>query len=487
MFLLSKRSRGISLLFLLLAGCSGGDGGTPALLSGGTTQKPVTPTGVPPTVPTPPTVTPPGSTTPTKPTVMRCQGSGNVHCSGDTILRTDEGITVTASGVQAYGISTTDLLTPNPDATGAKGLRATTGGLAEVRLQRSESGSPASVALLLSNMGISWDGVTERPPVIETFSTQQGRVEIDANGQIVLKPLPAFTDINFYDYATKGAAGTQAHYANNIYFPRTEPVRCPVDHPNCPQVESPPLRIMAGDWKTGGSTPDTLVATHLHGDGATQAGSGVDANGNLVLLSSADGVGVSYPGFKGYRDYGQWSFSYANAARWVTQDTVMINEWGGNDEHNKLRRGTLAFGDVSDPASIPTTGVVSYTGKLYGWFTYNDAEDPHPLAGEIEIVVDFATRSAQVTLSGTRIDEGESPAVPINLVASTTIGAAEFANYFNGHAENSSVAGGLGARFFGPVSAGGSGTGPAEVAGSFSLKGSGGGAVAIGSFLLLKK
>ena len=124
---------------------------------------------------------------------------------------------------------------------------------------------------------------------------------------------------------------------------------------------------------------------------------------------------------------------------------------------------------------------------MYGWFTYNDAEDPHPLAGEIEIVVDFAKRSAQVTLSGTRIDEGESPAVPINLVASTAIGAAEFANYFNGHAENSSVAGGLGARFFGPLSAGGSGTGPAEVAGSFSLKGSGGGAVAIGSFLLLKK
>ena len=226
MFLLSKRSREISLLFLLLAGCSGGDGGTPALLSGGTTQKPVTPTGVPPTVPTPPTVTPPGSTTPTKPTVMRCQGSGNVHCSGDTILRTDEGITVTASGVQAYGISTTDLLTPNPDATGAKGLRATTGGLAEVRLQRSESGSPASVALLLSNMGISWDGMTERPPVIETFSTQQGRVEIDANGQIVLKPLPAFTDINFYDYATKGRPAHRRITPTIFIFPALS--RCAV-------------------------------------------------------------------------------------------------------------------------------------------------------------------------------------------------------------------------------------------------------------------
>ena len=157
---------------------------------------------------------------------MRCQGSGNVHCSGDTILRTDEGITVTASGVQAYGISTTDLLTPNPDATGAKGLRATTGGLAEVRLQRSESGSPASVALLLSNMGISWDGMTERPPVIETFSTQQGRVEIDANGQIVLKPLPAFTDINFYDYATKGRPAHRRITPTIFIFPALS--RCAV-------------------------------------------------------------------------------------------------------------------------------------------------------------------------------------------------------------------------------------------------------------------
>lgn len=152
--------------------------------------------------------------------------------------------------------------------------------------RKRQPGQCGSAAL---NMGISWDGVTERPPVIETFSTQQGRVELDANGLIVLKPLPALTDINFYDYATKGAAGTQAHYANNIYFPRTEPVRCPVDYPNCPQVESPPLRITAGDWKTGGSTPDTLVATHLHGDEATQAGSGVGANGNLVYCPAPTG------------------------------------------------------------------------------------------------------------------------------------------------------------------------------------------------------
>lgn len=151
----------------------------------------------------------------------------DMACTGDLILHTDHGISVTASGVQVYGISTNDLLTPNPAPTLAHGLRPATGGIADVRISKAADGRLATVSLLLSKLGLSWDGKTERPLIIETFSPTQGRVQLDQAGLARLEPLPSFTDLNFFDFAKKGAAGTQAHYANNIYFPRTEPVRCP--------------------------------------------------------------------------------------------------------------------------------------------------------------------------------------------------------------------------------------------------------------------
>ncbi len=465
MFFSFRRGSELSLVFLLLAGCSGSNDG-PVIPKGDTTTD----------------NTQTGTSQPDSTSVMVCPGGPNVQCSGGTILRSDNGIALTASGVQTYGISTNDLQTPNPDTTHAYGLLPASGGIVEVRSQRNDSGQLSGVALLLSKMGLSWDGKTERPQVIDTFSTLQGRVQMDAKGLITLIPLPPPTDLNFYDYAKKGTAATQANYANNIYFPRSEPVRCPSNYPDCPQIESPPMQITSGDWRTGGDLPDSLSAMHLHEDGATQAGFGLDASGNQILLPAADGIGVSYPGFKGYRDYSQWSYAYANIARWVTQDTVMINEWGGNNEHNKMRRGAIAFGQVSDPTKIPATGTATYRGRLHGWFVYDPSQEPYPLAGDVEIVVDFAAHNAELRFINARIDEGTSPAVPVNVSTTIQIGSSSLANYLNGTASNGSISGGIGARFFGPVAGGG----PAEIGGSFSLQGTATDPVAIGSFLLKK-
>jgi hypothetical protein len=412
-----------------------------------------------------------------------CPETGT-QCSGDSIIRSENGIAVTSSGVQTYAISTNDLLQPNPSPGTAYGLQPATGGFADVRVKRDTTGQTTAVTLLLSKFGISWDGTTERPLIIETFGKNQGRVQLNSAGIATLQPLPPPTDINFYDYAIKGAAGTQANYANNIYFPRTEPVRCPSDYPNCPSVESTGVHVKAGDWRTGGTTPDTAWAARLHEDGATQAGYGVDANGNLVLLSSADGIGVSYPGFKGYRDYHQWSFGSANLSSWLTQDTVMINEWGGNYEHNKMRRGFVAFGEASAPTAMPTSGTARYAGSLRGWFSYDKNQDAHVIVGQVEATVNFSTRTIVLTFSGTRVDESSLDVVPVSLTSTLTLGSAEFANYFSGIASNSTMSGGASGRFYGAVGAGSSGTGPAEIAGVFQLQGAGTGPVAIGGVLL---
>ena len=371
----------IAASLTVLGGCSGGGGDT-KLLAGGSSSAD---------------------------SDMSCPAA-DMQCSGSTILRVDNGIGLTASGVQTYATSMNDLLPNNPAPGSAWGLLPATGGIADVRVTRTANGDTTAVALLLSKLGISWDGKTDRPLIIETFEKRQGRVQLDSKGLITLGPLPPPSDLNFYDYWKKGALGTQANYANNIYFPRTD---CAVSG-DCAATETDGIHPGEGDWRRGGLTPDDLWATRLHEDGATQAGLGQDANGNLVLLPAADSVGVPYPGFKGYRDYHQWSYAHTNLSSWITQDTVMIDEWakGAGYEHNKMRRGFVAFGAVTRPSSIPTSGTVRYSGTVRGWFSYKKSEDSYPITGHAEAVVDFAKRTITLSLSGTRID-GKRPVITV--------------------------------------------------------------------------
>ena len=464
MFLSFRPGLASGLFFLLLAGCGGGSSGDAVILASGSQQN-----------------------NPASSTLMSCIGGSIVQCTGDHILKSENGVSLTAYGVQAYGISTNDLQQPNPTPAQAYGLAPGSGGMAEVRVRR-DGGSIVSVALLLSKMGLSWDGKNERPLAIETFETRAGRTELNGKGEITFSALPAPTDLDFYDYGKKGALGTQAHYANNTYFPRTEPVRCPSSNPDCPKVESNGLKIENGDWKTGGTLPDKLVASRLHSDGATQAGWGVDANGGLTLLPSADGPGVSYPGFKGFRNYQQWSYAYANVGGWITQDTVLINEWGGGNEHNKMRRGVVAFGTVTDPAKIPAAGKVTYSGALRGWFSYDSSQDSYPVFGDVQIEVDFSKRIASITISGTRLDEaGITDAVPVSLSASLPVGSGTYANTFTGPVDSGTLQGGLGARFFGPLVGSGSNSGPAEIGGSITMRNPVNGMMALASILLRKQ
>ena len=82
---------------------------------------------------------------------MACP-TNDMACTGDRILHTDHGISVTASGVQVYAISTNDLLNPNPAPTLAYGLQPATGGIADVRISKAADGRLATVTLLLSKL-----------------------------------------------------------------------------------------------------------------------------------------------------------------------------------------------------------------------------------------------------------------------------------------------------------------------------------------------
>ena len=414
-------------------------------------------------------------------TDMICPAA-DMQCSGSTILRVDNGIGLTAFGVQTYATSMNDLLPNNPTPGSAVGLLPASGGIADLRVTRTSSGNTTAVALLLSKLGISWDSKTDRPLIIETFEKRHGRVQLDSQGLVKLGTLPPPSDLNFYDYGKKGALGTQANYANNIYFPRTD---CAASG-DCATVETDGIHASEGDWRRGGLIPDNVFGTRLHEDGATQAGLGLDTNGNLVLLPTADRVGVPYPGFKGYRDYRQWSYAYINLGSWITQDTVMIDEWskGAGYEHNKMRRGFAAFGAVTRPALIPSSGTVRYSGTVRGWFSYKKSEDSYPITGQAEAVVDFAKRTITLSLSGTRIDEGTMDAIPVSLTSTIPLNSA---NYASSIAANDTLAGGVSARFFGGVGTDSSGKGPAELGGVFQLQATGDGPASIGGFLLKRQ
>jgi hypothetical protein len=480
----------VPLLFVaLMAGCGGGAGtsGTapptnnPANPPGG-----AQPPGTNPTNPQPPTEPSPGSGSMT----MSCVDGPNYQCSGGSIIQSENGVALTGSGVQVYGTSTSDLAAQNPSATGAWGLALSTGGVAEIRVAKDSNGIVSQAAVLLSNLGLMWDGRTDRPQIIETFNPTQGRVQLDSRGALNFVALPPSSDLSFYDYAIRGTAATQQHYANNRYFPRTDnPSRCEHSGP-CKDIETTGLQSgrRLGDWREGGIIPDAADAGREHGDGDIHAGD-AQPGSNPPWLEGGTGYGVPFPGSKGYRTLDLWSFQYANLASWLTQDTVSINEWSGTGgEHNKNRRGMVAFGAVSNPTAVPTAGSANYAGIAYGMYSRNGTDDPAFFSGPANVTVNFATREAVVTISNTVLDGGSS--VPVALRAVTTMGPASSnaANYMTGPVDNGTLRGGLSARHFGPVvSTGSSGQGPAEIGGAFSLSNSSSRAAVIGGFIARKQ
>lgn len=425
---------------------------------------------------------------------MSCADGANYQCSGKSIIRTDNGIALTNSGVQVYGKSTSDLASPILDVTTASGFTLTSGGTAEMRLAKDNNGVASNPALLLSNLGISWDSKNERPQIIETFLPTQGRVELGSNDTLTFKPLPDSSDLNFFDFATKGTAATQTNYANNRYFPRTNnPSRCGSDVPagSCPTVETVGPKVETGDWRTGGPNPDILSVDRLHEDGDVHAGNGLPGpNNTATILPDGSGFSVPFPGSKGYRGIDNFSYRYANLTRWITQDGVNIAEWGARNEHNQNRRGIISFGDVTPPAAVPTSGTATYSGIVRGWYVRTPAADTAPFRAEAVLTVDFSTRQAVITIQNAISDDAASSAVPANFKINVGIGAAgsNMANYATGAATNGQLSGGLSARFFGPVLAAGTKTnGPAETGAAFSLSNATTGETLIGGFVARKQ
>ncbi|WP_158597855.1 hypothetical protein [Noviherbaspirillum saxi] len=416
---------------------------------------------------------------------MSCPDGANFQCSGTNVLSTNNGITVTNSGVQVHGISTSDLANPILVKTTASGFAPASGGFAEARIAKDANSNMSTPIIVLSNLGLTWDGKVDRPPIIETFSISQGRTVLTATGAMTSTTLPPPSDLNYYNFGRLGPAATQANYANNRYFPRTgNPSRCGPDVNPCPATETSGPRVEAGNWRSGGTTPDSLTAIRVHEDGDIHAGNGPnDANGNPTILEGGSGIGVPFPGSKGYRGFDNWGLQYSNLGAWITQDTVVIAEWApqlGN-EHNKNRRGMIAYGAVTNPTLVPTSGTVTYTGFSYGMYAPNRASDPSVFRGASTVTVNFATRQVTISVQNAVTDDSAGTAVPVNFTSTTTMGAAgsSLANHMTGTASVGGLSGGVGGRYFGPVAGGG----PAEVGGTFQLSNAGTGQFAIGGFL----
>jgi hypothetical protein len=468
------------LLFLLVAGCGGGSGADANSQSAiqaspqDSGAKDPTPSG--PATPTTPDKAS-SSVLDAASMKMACVDGPTYQCSGGDIIRIENGVGLTRSGVQAYGKSTIDAaVAASGFALGAMG----SGTVAEVRVAKDSNGVISGPALLLSNLGISWDGRTERPGIVDTFyAVQEARVVLSANGAVAIGHLPDSSNLGFYDYATKGGAGTQLNYANNVYFPRSagNPPRCPPgltkDASQC-ATETIGVRNQAGDWRTGGSTPDMAYAVRFHADGDVHAGDA--ASGNPAILPGGSGIGVPYPGSKGYRTFDNWGYRYVNLGAWLTQDTVQIVEWTGGsgvNEHNQNRRGIVAFGDVTDSATVPTTGMATYSGTAYGWYTPAASIEPSSFTGAATATVSFATGEVLVALR----DAG-----PVAFTASTRAGDAgsRFANYLTGAVGTGTLKGGLSGRYFGPSA---TGSVPPEIGGVFSLSDAESGRAAVGGFI----
>ncbi|KRB79115.1 hypothetical protein [Noviherbaspirillum sp. Root189] len=403
------------------------------------------------------------------------------------MLARENGIILTNSGVQAYGTSTSDLANPIVIKTGAFGFALPTSeaanGVAEVRVAKDPTtGKISSRALILRNLGLTWDSVKDRPPILETFNPTAGITRLDEAGRIVVSgALPSPSDLSYYDFGTKGPLGTQANYANNRYFPRSAPSRCAPEVPpaNCATTETvEPTRTPTGDWRSGGIRPDSTSFIRVHEDGDVHAGNGP----NGTILEGGNGIGVPFPGSKGYRSFDNLSFQYTNLSTWLTQDTVWIEEWAkrGN-EHNKNRRGVITYGDVTNPASVPTTGTASYAGFAYGYYAGNRTVDPSVFRGNATMTVNFATRAVTITVQNATTEDSAGAPVPVNFTTTTTMGAAgsNLTNFLSGAVSSGALSGQLGGRYFGPLA----GNAPIEIGGTFQMSNAGSGQTVIGGFM----
>jgi hypothetical protein len=424
-------------------------------------------------------------------TTMSCPEGAGVQCSGSTVLARENGIILTNSGVQTYGVSTNDLANPIVVKTSASGLALPTSdvanGVAEARVSKNPTtGEVASRALILRNFGLTWDSVKDRPVILETFSPTAGTTRLDAAGRIVFGALPSPSDLSYYDFGTKGALGTQENYANNRYFPRSAPSRCAPEVPpaNCATTEIVrPPSLSTGDWRGGGVRPDSTSFVRVHEDGDVHAGNGPnDANGNPTILEGGNGIGVPFPGSKGYRSFDNFGFQYTNLGAWLTQDTVWIEEWAkrGN-EHNKNRRGLIAYGEVTNPGVVPTTGTATYSGFTYGYYAANRTVDPSVFRGNATVTVNFATRAVTITVQNAITDDSAGAAVPVNFTTVTTMGAAgsNLTNFLSGAVSSGALSGQLGGRYFGPLA----GNAPIEIGGTFQMSNAGTGQTVIGGFM----
>jgi len=403
-----------------------------------------------------------------------CKGDASVQCSGASTLQIDNHIAVTASGVHTYGVSNPSGFSKTSPVNPV-GLMLASGGTVEVRSGRSKNSAPSDVALIMSNLGLSWDGTTERPQIIETFSSTSKRVELSSNGFLLNKDLPALNDVSFFDFALRGSVATQSHYANNVYFPRPQDAACSNVNA-CLLTESPPIVTEYGDWKTGGNQPTKLVASHAHLDGAVEVGSNdtpgkVDNPNDSVSIETPTILGGLTPGAQGYRTYTQLSYGWSNLGVWATQDIVNTPTWGGSREDKKLISGTVAFGTVSLPDRIPVTGTAIYSGNVYGWLSYDPTGSSVPFFANASVTVNFANNTAEFVFSKTRIIEKDYSDIFLPPVQTTLyLDRQKFRNFLNGRLDFESMQGGVGARFFGPITTGGSGIAPVEMAGSFNMQ-----------------
>ncbi len=384
-------------------------------------------------------------------------------CSGAALGVSVGTIQLSKNGLQTISLSTTDLLPNNANTAEAFGLLPTNEGFAELRVLHDADANIRAVDLLLSQLKLFWDGRSERPRIVENFGLKRGRVQLGEQGMSTLVALPPQGD-TFWNNNASTFTGTQDNYANNHYFERAAPF-CESADTVCIAAANNGLRFLAGNWRNGGLKPNQINATRLHDDGATQAPDQ-----------------IPFAGFKGYRDLWNWNYQYAHVAGWVTKDTINIQEWGGGTEHNKERRGTIAFGLLTDPTSLPSSGTALYRGYARGWYSPDGQTEVYPVAADMEVTVDFSARQATLRLFNVRIDEvlpaNMEPSVKLAIGSTNVLPFGTPSNTAIGGITHGDAAGYAGLRFFGPLNGGT----PPELAGSFSIKGVSG-ITAIGGFI----
>lgn len=263
-----------------------------------------------------------------------------------------------------------------------------------------------------------------------------------------------------------GGAGT----ATAVAPPAVAPVVTPAGPPINLQAANTRVAYPAAAMMAAATTAATgSVTSSASGQGATVT-LGTDASGNLnSVIFNLPGNSLQYPvpsslfsslsldsiastlndnlGPPGTSNTGAL---LTQAAAGQTLSASAYGLWASSTSSNTALLGSFAFGNLTPPASVPTTGSATFNGFAIGADTTPNTGSVYAVEGNAQIIANFATRTVTTNLTNLMVaNQPYAPAAIITSLPNLSGTSAMSGNAYAGPISGGALTGTINGNFYG--------------------------------------